>query len=318
MTLIPSIRAIQSFVAAGRRGSFLEAAAELQLTPSAVSHQIRLMEEELGEKLFHRIGRNVTLTEIGERYHRDLSEALSLIERATDEVSRRNSVDVLSVGCAPSLASLWLMPRLPQFESLHPSLEIRLISSSEPTKLSDGSVDVDICYGSVPRLGSIATEEFPLETIVVACAPEVANGERPIRRPSDLIGHTLIKSEQTLYSWRQWAKDHGLEIDLNRGSRFRDAFMSIATAVEGRGVCLESYRLLQRDVERGNLVLPFGMTGPNLRCHTLTYVRSRLRSQKVSAFKQWLESAWLEDAAALEMGSRASVGDRHQERAIGL
>ncbi|WP_244562508.1 LysR substrate-binding domain-containing protein [Ensifer aridi] len=170
-----------------------------------------------------------------------------MIERATDEVSRRNSVDVLSVGCAPSLASLWLMPRLPRFESLHPSLEIRLISSSEPTKLSDGSVDVDICYGSVPRLGSIATEEFPLETILVACAPEVANGERPIRRPSDLVGHTLIKSEQTLYSWLQWAKDHGLEIDLNRGSRFRDAFMSIATAVEDRGVCLENYRLLQRD-----------------------------------------------------------------------
>ncbi len=305
MTTLPSIRAIQSFVAAGRRGSFLEAATQLQLTPSAISHQIRLMEEDLGEKLFHRIGRNVSLTEIGERYHRDLSEALSMIEQATDEVSRRNSVDVLSVGCAPSLASLWLMPRLQQFEELHPSIEIRLLSSSDPAKLTDGSVDVDICYGSVPRLGSIATEEFPLETIVVACSPDVANGEKPIRRPSDLVGHTLIKSEQTLYSWQQWAKDHGLAIDLNRGSRFRDAFMSIATAIEGRGVCLESYRLLQRDVERGNLVLPFGMTGPNLRCHTLTYVRSRLRSEKVSAFKQWLENIWLEDSALAEMRARA-------------
>jgi LysR family glycine cleavage system transcriptional activator len=263
------------------------------------------MEEDLGEKLFHRIGRNVSLTEIGERYHRDLSEALSMIEQATDEVSRRNSVDVLSVGCAPSLASLWLMPRLQQFEELHPSIEIRLLSSSDPAKLTDGSVDVDICYGSVPRLGSIAAEEFPLETIVVACSPEVANGEKPIRRPSDLVGHTLIKSEQTLYSWQQWAKDHGLVIDLNRGSRFRDAFMSVATAVEGRGVCLESYRLLQRDVERGNLVLPFGMTGPNLRCHTLTYVRSRLRSEKVSAFKRWLETIWIEDSALAEMRARA-------------
>lgn len=94
-------------------------------------------------------------------------------------------------------------------------------------------------------------------------------------------------------------------IDLNRGSRFRDAFMSVATALEGRGVCLESYRLPQRDVGRGNLVLPFGMTGPNLQCNTLTYVRSRPRSEKVSAFKLWLENIWLEDNASAEMRARA-------------
>ncbi|WEJ08746.1 LysR substrate-binding domain-containing protein (plasmid) [Sinorhizobium sp. K101] len=170
-----------------------------------------------------------------------------MIERATDKVCRRNSVDVLSVGCAPSLAPLWLMPRLPRFESLHPSLEIRLISSSEPTKLSDGSVDVDICYGSVPRLGSIATEECPLETIVVACAPEVANGERPIRRPSDLVGYTLIKSEQTLYSWLQWAKDHGLEIDLNRD---RVSAMRSCRSPQRSKIASSAWktiRLLQRD-----------------------------------------------------------------------
>lgn len=308
MTSIPSMRAIQSFVLAGRMGSFLEAAVRLQLTPSAVSHQIRLMEEDLGEKLFHRIGRSVSLTEVGERYHRDLAEALSMIEQATREVSRRNSVDVLSVGCAPSLASLWLMPRLPMFEQLHPSIEIRLLSSSDLSKLTDGSVDVDICYGSAPRLGSIASEDFPLETIVVACSPEFASSDRSIVKPSDLIGHTLIRSEQTPYSWHQWAKDHNLQIDLTRGPRFRDAFMSIAAAVEGRGVCLESFRLLEREIEKGNLVLPFGMTGPNLRCHSLTYVRSRLRSHKVSAFRSWLERLWLDENEAVEIEARRRAG----------
>ncbi|WP_234818649.1 LysR substrate-binding domain-containing protein [Sinorhizobium fredii] len=226
-----------------------------------------------------------------------------MIENATNEVSRRNSIDVLSVGCAPSLASLWLMPRLPIFEERHPSIEIRLLSSSDPTKLHDGSVDVDICHGSAPRLGSIAAEDFPLETIVVACSPDVASSGKRIRRPSDLIGHTLIRSEQTLYSWHQWAKDHNLGIDLTRGPRFRDAFMSIAAAVEDRGVCLESYRLLRRDVEKGNLVLPFGMTGPNLRCHSLTYVRSRLRSPKISAFRTWLERVWFDENEVVEMDS---------------
>lgn len=303
MTALPSMRAIQSFVAASRLGSFLEAATQLQLTPSAISHQIRLMEEDLGEKLFHRIGRNVSLTDIGERYYRDLAEALSIIEHATTEVSSRNSVDVLSVGCVPSLASLWLMPRLPTFENLHPNIEIRLLSSSDPAKLNDGSVDVDICFGAAPKLGSIAAEEFPLETIVVACAPEISYGEKAIRKPSDLLGQALIRSEQTLYSWHQWAKDHNLEIDLTRGPRFRDAFVSIAAAVEGRGVCLESFRLLEREVEKGNLVLPFGMTGPNMGCHRLTYVRSRLRAPKISAFKSWLETVWshAKDVDEIEM-----------------
>ncbi|KSV81900.1 hypothetical protein N183_15410 [Sinorhizobium sp. Sb3] len=303
MISVPSMRAIQSFVVAGRMGSFLEAAAQLQLTPSAISHQIRLMEEDLGEKLFHRIGRTVSLTEVGEQYHRHLSEALSMIEHATDEVSRRNSADVLSVGCSPSLASLWLMPRLAMFEERHPSIEIRLISSTDQSMLHDGSVDVEISHGSVPRLGSIAVDEFPLETIVVACSPDLAAGDRKIEQPSDLLGHTLIKSEQTLYSWHQWAKDHDLAIDVNRGPRFRDAFMSIAAAVESRGVCLESFRLLRRDIEKGNLVLPFGMTGPNLRCHSLCYVRSKLRSHKVSAFKLWLEQTWMGDSMLSEMRS---------------
>ncbi len=315
MTALPSIRAIQSFVTASRLGSFLEAAAQLQLTPSAISHQIRLMEEDLGEKLFHRIGRNVSLTDIGERYYRDLAEALSIIEHATNEVSRRNSVDVLSVGCVPSLASLWLMPRLPMFEELYPNIETRLLSSSDPAKLNDGSVDVDICFGSVPKLGSIAAEEFPLETIVVACSPEIASGEKAIRKPSDLLGQALIRSEQTLYSWHQWAKDHNLEIDLTRGPRFRDAFMSIAAAVEGRGVCLESYRLLERDVEKGNLVLPFGMTGPNMGCHSLTYVRSRLRSPKISAFKAWLETVWTDERQVVEIIQSKSSNDGRRRMA---
>lgn len=292
MTSLPSMRAIQSFVAAGRMGSFLEASVHVQLTPSAVSHQIRLMEAELGEKLFHRIGRSVTLTDVGERYYHQLSEALSLVETATHEVSRRNGVDVLSVGCDPSLASLWLMPRLSQFEVLHPGIEMRLLSGSDPTKLHDGSVDVDICFGPVPKLGSIAGDPFPLETIVVACSPQVAATGPGISAPSDLIGQTLIKTEQNSYGWQHWIKDHNLAIDLTRGARFRDAYMSIAAAVEGRGVCLESYRLLQRELARGNLVLPLGMTGPNLQCHHLVYVRSRLRSQKVGAFKQWLEGLW--------------------------
>ncbi|RWG04170.1 LysR substrate-binding domain-containing protein [Mesorhizobium sp.] len=308
MTSLPSMRAIQAFVLAGRMGSFLEAAVRLQLTPSAVSHQIRLMEEDLGEKLFHRIGRSVSLTEAGERYHRDLAEALSMIEQATSEVSRRNSVDVLSVGCAPSLASLWLMPRLPMFEVLHPSIEVRLLSSSDLSKLTDGSVDVDICYCSAPRLGSIASEDFPLETIVVACSPGIASSDKSIVKPSDLIGHTLIRSEHTPYSWQQWAKDHNLQIDLTRGPRFRDAFMSIAAAVEGRGVCLESFRLLEREIDKGNLVLPFGMTGPNLRCHSLTYVRSRLRSHKISAFRSWLERLWFDENEAVEIEARRRAG----------
>jgi LysR family glycine cleavage system transcriptional activator len=116
-------------------------------------------------------------------------------------------------------------------------------------------------------------------------------GSSRIRTPADLKKHVLIHSEVNLYRWRHWAEDKGVELDIERGPRFDRSFMAISTAVDGLGVCLESRLLVQRELESGRLVMPFGATGPRIKCHSLVYRRSRANVPKVAAFRRWLARA---------------------------
>lgn len=296
MRHLPALKSLQAFESAARLGSFIRAAEELHLSPSAVSHRIRQIERALGLPLFHRIHRSIVLTDAGRRYSEEIGEAFGRMEAATRNISRTGKSDLLTIHVVPSLAAQWLMPRIARFSAQYPDIDVRLNASTDPVDLEEEVVDFDIRYGTVLKQAGIETEMFPEETIVALCSPRLATGRAALRKPRDLGHQMLIHSEVNLYSWRDWQRDHrGVELNLDRGPRFDRSFMAISAAIDGLGVCLESALLVQRELESGRLVLPFGMEGPRIPCHSLNYLKARARLPKVSAFRQWLFAVLTED-----------------------
>lgn len=286
-----SLKAIQAFEAAARLSSFALAAEELFVTPSAVSHQIKLLEEQFGVRLFHRVHRAVVLTDAGRVYAEEVSAAFSRIELATRELGRTAKSDILTVHSTPSFATQWLMPRLARFSALQPDIDVRLNASyPAPADLLTQGVDIDIRYG-MRRLQPAGTMvlPFPPETIVPLCAPSLADGAQAIRAPEDLRHHTLIHSEVCLVSWRDWMRQHRkVPLDISRGPRFDRSFMAISAAVDGLGVCLESVLLAQRELDSGRLVAPFGLEGPKVQGYTFNLLRSRAELPKIRSFQDWM------------------------------
>ncbi|WP_024303993.1 transcriptional regulator GcvA [Pseudogulbenkiania sp. MAI-1] len=285
-----SLKAVQAFEAAARLSSFALAAEELFVTPSAISHQIKLLEEQFGVQLFHRVHRAVVLTDSGRRYAEEVSAAFARIDMATRELGRTAKSDILTVHSTPSFATQWLMPRLARFSALNPDIDVRLNASTEAIDLVSQTVDIDIRYG-MKRLQPAGTMvlPFPPETIVPLCAPSLAEGPHPIRTPDDLRHHTLIHSEVCLVGWRDWMRQHRkVKLDISRGPRFDRSFMAISAAVDGMGVCLESLLLVQRELETGRLVAPFGLEGPKVQGYTLNLLKSRAELPKIRSFQDWL------------------------------
>ena len=295
-----SFKAVQAFEAAARLSSFALAAEELFVTPSAVSHQIRALEERFGVQLFHRLHRAVILTDAGRRYAEEIATAFARIKTATLELGRTAKSDILTVHSAPSFATQWLMPRLARFSAAHPGIDVRLSASSEAVDLVASAVDLDIRYGSknIPPAGIIALA-FPPETIVPLCAPGLAKGKLPIRKPSDLCRHVLIHSENCLIGWREWERRYRVsKLDFGRGPRFDRSFMAISAAADGMGVCLESLLLAQRELESGRLVAPLGMDGPQIRGYTMNVLKSSVDLPKVRAFGDWMFTELANDRPA--------------------
>lgn len=289
MSRIP-LKAIQAFEAAARHASFALAAEELFLTPSAISHQVKYLEEAVGLRLFHRLHRAVVLTDAGRRYAEELAAALARIDAATREVARVEKSDVLTVHSTPSIAAQWLMPRLARFSALHPDIDVRFQTSVDPVDLTTGAVDMDIRY-RMRSLQPAGTMVLPLppETVVPLCSPTLADGPFPIREPADLRHHILIHSELGLVGWRDWQRLHRkVKLDIARGPRFDRSFMAIGAAVDGLGVCLESLLLVQRELESRSLVAPLGLDGLKVQGYTLNFLKSRAELPKIRAFQDWL------------------------------
>lgn len=286
------LKRIQAFEAAARLESFSLAAEELFVTPSAVSHQIKQLEEQVGVRLFHRVHRAVVLTDAGRRYAQEVTAAFARIEAATRNIASEEKSDILSVHCTPSFATQWLMPRLARFSALNPDIDVRLNAAVSPVDLMTTEFDIDIRYGlrNLQPAGTLVLM-FPPETIVPLCAPALVQGEIPLERVDDLANHMLIHSVRCLVTWRDWMRLHRkVKLDISRGLRFDRSFMSISAAVDGLGVCLESLLLVQRELESGKLVAPFGRAGPRVQAYTFNVLKSKVDLPKVRSFQDWLFS----------------------------
>ncbi|HEY7386753.1 MAG TPA: LysR substrate-binding domain-containing protein [Beijerinckiaceae bacterium] len=276
---------LRAFEAAGRTGSFRSAALVLNLTPSAVSHAIRKLEQALGIPLFERDTRHIHLTHEGEVLMRHVSRAFDELRRGMDVVSTRGP-KLLRLHCAPSFAAQWLTPRLADFLKRHPGFEVRLAAGTDYTRFSADEFDADIVYGP-PRVEGLVVVPLGEETIAPMCAPDVA---ATIATPSDLLGHVLIQSDSKQIQWADWFAANELVAPPPNGSRFDRSFLAIAAAIEGLGVALESTRLAERELASGRLVMPLQQNSVAVRYvgHNLVFPRYVRQRHALKVFTEWL------------------------------
>ncbi|MEN9558861.1 MAG: hypothetical protein RLZZ502_72 [Pseudomonadota bacterium] len=291
MSKLPQ-RALQAFESAARHGSFALAADELFITASGISHQIKILEERLAIKLFHRVHRKVLLTDAGRRFAEQVSGAYAQIELAAQNLLATKKSDILTVHVAPSLGTQWLMPRLARFSARHPDIDVRINASSDWVDLTRTPVDIDIRYGRNRQRNLARPEEFiltlPKETLVPMCAPKLLPPNKAVL-PADLLHLPLIHSENCLLTWGDFVEHHHLDkADLSRGLRFDRSFMAVHAAVDGLGVCHESLILAERELASGALVAPLGLQGLSVTGYTFSCLENRLELPKIRSFQEWL------------------------------
>lgn len=285
---LPPLKGIIAFEVVARLGSVNKAADELNVTASAVSHQITNLEGFVGRRLFDRTSRGLVLTPVGERFRNDITGALALIASAALHARSSEGVEILRIHVSPSFANLWLMPRLPAFLSEHPDLRIQLSAAHTHSDFSRGEVDLDIRYGAV-KWGDLHVETIFEEEILPLVSPAMLQ-RTVIRSPEQLLGLPLIFSDVNVVQWPRWFAAHGVPLSpATYALRFDRAYLAIEAAAQGLGLALESNRLAEPYLKSGALVPAFtDRKGIQVHAHHLVYPEAHGRWGKVERFVAWI------------------------------
>lgn len=286
MATLPPMPNLLAFEAVARRRSFALAAAELHLTASAISHQIARLETHLSIKLFERSAHGVRLSLAGEQYLSRVSGALSAIAAATDDL-RQGVSNSLYVHCSPSLATLWLMPRLNQFAAAHPDISLNLSAAHTHSDFALGQADLDIRYG-IPRWPNLVVEPLFEERILPLASPAFIRAHR-LKRPEQLLSVPLIQSNVSVVQWSDWFGAFSDQRAPERYSlRFDRAHMSFDAAAQGLGVALESTTTGSQHLAEGKLrpVLDLEQS-IRVKAHFAVYPARHAKRPAVEAFLSW-------------------------------
>jgi LysR family transcriptional regulator, glycine cleavage system transcriptional activator len=305
---LPPLNALKAFEAAARHLSFKKAADELYVTPAAISHQIKALEDHLNVRLFHRGNRALTLTPVGQASLEKLQDGFNQLIAAVEEMRTFDAAPIFSVNVTPSFANKWLMPRLYRFVTKHPDIEVRitastkLVGSKTMTQLQDrelvdvehGNIDVAVRFGSGDFPGFEVEKLFPGQ-VAPLCSPLLLTGKQALKKPADLVQQTLLHVDpiyqiQHRSYWDIWlqAMDLAEEVDPVRGMHFNHAYMALEAAVNGLGVAITHTMLAASDIAAGRLVIPFkkGLTMDFT--YYLIYTQETAQSASFTAFRQWL------------------------------
>jgi LysR family glycine cleavage system transcriptional activator len=287
---LPPFKGILAFDAVARLGSVSKASEELNLTVSAVSHQLANLESFVGRRLLERSPRGMTLTIYGERFQRDIAGALSMLAAAAQGARSGETAEVLRIHSVPSFASLWLMPRLPTFREQHPNIRIHLKASHGDADFSRGEADIDIRYGAIQGR-DLHVESVFAEEILPMISPRLKSGLN-IRSPEDLIKQDLIQSELTLVQWSHWFSAHGVPVSPSGYVlSFDRTSMVLDAAIQGLGIALDSNRTAEGALRRGDLVPVFeDGKGMPVHAHHMVYPRAHAQWERVERFAQWLRA----------------------------
>jgi len=281
---LPPLHAVLAFEAAARLGSFLGAAGELAVTPSAISHRIRSLEERVGQPLFERGHRTIVLTAAGERYRARVSQALDLLEHAADDVRRAAPRRVLHLQSPPGIGATWLAGQLARYMELDSEAEFLMSAGYALADLRRDAVDMAIHYGEDDWRGLVSRTLFPEQLIVVA-SPHLVE-RHALRRPEDLLRVPLLRHPQL--SWARWFRAAGLPWDEpDRGPRFDDAVLMLEAAARGAGVALIVPTVFEQSRFPAELREVFDLRVPD-RSYYLVLSAAGHRKPWVRDFASWL------------------------------
>ncbi|WP_296268448.1 LysR substrate-binding domain-containing protein [Pseudomonas sp. UBA6562] len=282
------------FACAARHLSFTRCAQELHITPGAVSQQMRLLEERLGFRLFVRRARGVELTAEGQRLAQTVSDAYGSIEAELLRLDAGEIRGTLRLRSIPSFLAKWLTPRLPRFQQRYPDIELRLVAedSSQALDQSEFDLAIDLNDGSYP--GMLSTPLLD-EQIFPVCSPALLRGRPPLHGPADLMHYPLLhditawRGSSEYAEWEFYLDGIGAGgLDVRRGHTFNRNHLSIEAAIAGVGVAIARRTLLNDELERGALIVPFGVPIPNHKRYVLLYSQAGLLQPGARAVHDWL------------------------------
>lgn len=300
---LPPLNALRAFEAAARRLSFTQAAEELNVTPGAISQQIRQLEDFAGTPLFKRTGRSVLLTDAAQASLPLVREAFERIAEAGRVMQAPARKGRVMVSSAPSFAAKWLAPRLERFQQLNEGIEAWISADMSLTDFNTADADIAIRYGR-GNYDGLKSEKLMDETVLPVCAPRLLEGPNAILKPEDLRHHTLLHDESSendpsCPDWTSWLRAHGVTgVDGTRGPRFNQGILVIESAAAGRGVALAKQAIAAADLEAGRLVAPFASGSTPIDFgYWLVWPKGRHLSPEVRAFIKWIK----DEAASSEV-----------------
>lgn len=316
---LPPLNALKAFEAAARHLSVKKAAAELSVTPAAVSHQVKALEDYLGVRLFVRRNRALELTDAARACLPKLREGFESVALAVEQLRAYKGGGMLTVSAAPSFAARWLMPRLHRFLESHPEVDARVsarlrqatqggrrVGAAERATIEAWLADSDVAilYGRGDYPGYRVDKLFGL-SITPICSPRLlTDPDHPLLQPSDLK-HQLLLHDETgdLYDgvpfWEVWLKAAGVEdVDTGRGPHFSHAVLAFEAAAEGHGVVATMPVLAESDLHAARLVTPFALRAPLPSSYYLVCSESAVSRPSVAAFREWLLGEAAREAVA--------------------
>ena len=289
---LPHLAFFQGFEAAARTLSFTKAAEELFITQSAVSRQIKALEDHLGLKLFERRPRSLTLTENGQALYRIATDVLDRLQTATDRLKAETRARQLAITTTTGFASLWLIPRLKRFTALHPDIDVRISATTDMINLERSLIDLAIRYCKPESVPEGALKLFGEEVIPVCSRALLRDKARPLKRPQDLAHHTLLHFDYAgiMYmDWGTWLTALGIG-DLKPAGvlHFSQYEQLIQAAISGQGVALGRQPLVNDLIGSGALAAPFKQTLVGPRAYFVIESRFSAGKPHVREFAQWL------------------------------
>lgn len=292
---LPPLNGLRAFEVSARHLSFRKAAAELHVTPAAISQQVRALERQLGLELFHRRVRALELTAAGRAALPHLSEGFERLLAGVEAMHRTRHGELLTVSVSPTFGARWLVPRLERLRAAQPTFDVRLDASYALAGFASDGVDVAIRYGRghyPPHVVEclMTVDAFPV------CSPTLLADGPALACPDDLAAHTLLHSSwaderDAAPSWRMWLRAAGAaDVDAERGPRLGSDVMLLEAALEGQGVALLGRVVAARALAEGRLVRPFppAVFDATAFCYYLVYPERHRASAKVQGFRDWL------------------------------
>ena len=301
---LPPLNAVKAFEAAARSESFTRAAEELCVTPGAVSHQVKALEERVGVRLFLRERQRLALTEAGREYLAVVRDALDRIALGTARLVQRQTSGVLTVSTSPDFAAKWLVIRLGRLAETHPEIDLRVSATAHHVDFAREEVDLAVRHGDGDWPG-LHVMRLCSERLFPVCSPKLLSGRDRIGPASDLLKFPLLrlKDEKT---WARWFAAAGIGESVPRGPVLNRASMLIDAAVDGQGVALARTTLAAWDLIHGRLVRPVDVSLRMANTYWIVCPAATADVPKIATFRDWLLAEAGEDARRLRQLKAAS------------